>query len=194
MYLANNIFCLEGDWNDDLRKKTSILSGLEMLHSISDVNYIHKTVGTFEELKFRLIDYINNSIKPRSKYKSYDLLYIATHGRNGSIYFDNEIDVLDLFEEIIHEIGIVKPFAGKVIHFGSCLTMKMSDHKLKKLAELTGAFIISGYTKSISFLESTLFDVLYFNELITRKKKMPLISYLDQKYAGFKTDLGFKFF
>jgi len=85
VYLANNIFCLEGDREGDLRKKTSILSGLEMLHSISDVEFFY-------------------------------------------------------------------------------------------------------------FFESTLFDVLYFNELICRQQKRPLIKHIDTKYAGFKRDLGFRIF
>ena len=50
--LAQNIYCIEGDWETDLRKKTSILSGLEMMNSISNIDFIYKTAGSIEEVKF----------------------------------------------------------------------------------------------------------------------------------------------
>ena len=188
-YLGNNIFCIEGDWEEDLRKKTSILSGLEMLSSISQMDFIYKTCASENELLSRLNNYINSAHKPRSKYKSYDIVYLATHGEKGSLKFNKLVDVLDFF---VHNDNFKQgAFKDKIVHFGSCLTMKMKETDLADLKSFTQAKIISGYTKSIDFLDSTLFDVLYFNACGKYKIKHSLHDHLNKQYGGFSKDLGF---
>ena len=187
--LGNNIYCIEGDWEEDLRKKTSILSGLEMLTSISKKEFIYKTCATEEELLNRLTDYVAHSHKPRAKYKTYDILYLATHGKKGSLNFNGSVDILDFFVENGNFYD--GAFKDKIIHFGSCLTMKMKETDIDRLKHFTGAKIISGYTKSIAFLDSTLFDVLYFNACEAYKSKRGVEEYLHKRFGGFCNDLGF---
>jgi len=187
--LGNNIYCIEGDWEDDLRRKTSILSGLEMLTSISDIEFIYKTCATKDELFYRLRDYVANSYKPRSKYKAYDILYLATHGEKGALNFNELIDVMDFF--VNNGDFKAGAFKDKIVHFGSCLTLKMREDDIIKLKTFTQARIISGYTKSIDFLDSTLFDVLYFNACSKYKIKNRLQDHLAKRYKGFSNDLGF---
>lgn len=183
--LGKNIFCIEGDWESDLRKKTSILSGLELLHNTCDISFIYKTCGTQPEVLYRLNEYVRYT---KSKYRTYDILYMATHGERGGIYFDEVIDVLDFFTENFK----VNAFEDRIIHFGSCATMNITEDKLAELKDFTGAKIISGFTKDVSFLESTLFEVLYFNELQDRKNIKPLETFLKKNYASLIAKLGFR--
>lgn len=183
-FLGKNIFCLEGDWEDDMRIKTSILSGLEMLQSISDVEFIYKTCGTEEELLYRLQDFVRFR---RSKYKHYNILYLTSHGDKGTMYYGDSLNVLNFFKDNFRE----GDFEDKVIHFGSCATMKMSEKDWTELMNFTGAKIISGYLKEIDFLESTLFDILYFRALQYRKFVKPLDEALLKDYEGMYKSLGF---
>ncbi|MGG5511494.1 DUF6642 family protein [Myroides odoratimimus] len=183
-YLGSNIFCLEGDWEIDLRKKTSILAGLEMLHSISDVEFIYKTCGTVEELLYRLNDFVKHK---RSKYKNYNILYLATHGAKGEMYYGDSINVLLFFKKHFKK----GDFEGRVIHFGSCATLHIKEEDLSELKAYTGAKIISGYSKQVDFLESTMFDVLYFRKLQFRKLVTPLDEALYNEYKGMYDSLGF---
>jgi hypothetical protein len=183
-YLGKNIFCLEGDWEDDMRKKTSILPGLEMLHSISDVEFIYKTCGTEEELLYRVKDFVRYR---KSKYKHYNILYLATHGNKGTMYYEDSLNVLDFFKDNFNE----GDFEDKIIHFGSCATMQMSEEDWIEFKNFTGAKIISGYLKNVDFLESTLFDILYFRTLQYRKAIKPLNDALFKEYEGMYKGVGF---
>ena len=188
-YLGNNIFCIEGDWEEDLRKKTSILSGLEMLSSISQMDFVYRTCASESELIYRLQDYIKKSKAKSSIYHKYDVLYLATHGLKGNLMFDKEVNILQFFQQNNHFKR--HSFGNKIIHFGSCSTLKMKEEELDELKKYTGAKIISGFNKNINFLESTLFEVLYFNLCNEYERAGNLRNHLFKKYSGFCDDLGF---
>ena len=48
------VFAFEGDWHEDLTKKDSIRPTLETLRDVQKVSFVHRRIGTAEELKYYL--------------------------------------------------------------------------------------------------------------------------------------------
>ena len=71
---SKHVFCLEGDWEQDLRDKSSITAALDFLHSNCGIKYIHKNCGTKENLKYYL------SLWKQKRYRDYSICYLAFHG------------------------------------------------------------------------------------------------------------------
>ena len=80
------IFCIEGEWYDDLRKPTSIESVLILLKTsrVSDIPYIHRNVATLMEVEH----YISKWRQKRLD--RFPLLYLGFHGSPGAIHLNND--------------------------------------------------------------------------------------------------------
>ena len=76
-----NIFCLEGDWNDNLKHKSSILPALQLLEINNGIQSIYKTCASFEEFEVRL----NQILADKRKYNPFEIIYLAFHGRKNHI-------------------------------------------------------------------------------------------------------------
>ena len=53
---------------------------------------------------------------------------------------------------------------GKIIHFGCCSTLNVSKWVINKFLKKTNALAVSGYKTDIDFIESTVYDLLYFQQ------------------------------
>ncbi|MFT5251122.1 MAG: hypothetical protein ACI87N_000093 [Flavobacteriales bacterium] len=62
-----NIFCLEGDWNDNLKHKSSILPALELLELNNGIQSIYKTCRSYGTFKVHL----NQILADKRKYNSF---------------------------------------------------------------------------------------------------------------------------
>jgi hypothetical protein len=149
-----HIFCLEGDWNDNLKQKSSILPALELLQLNANIESVYKTCATKVEFYARLEQLLNN----KTKYGKFQLIYLAFHGFKGGIQISNDEEIT--LEELADEFE--GRFEHKIIHFGSCSTLKAHEDSVYNFLEKTNAAAISGYQKNIDFISSTVFDVLYF--------------------------------
>lgn len=153
---TRKIFCLEGEWQEkDLRKKQGISSMLQFLHDNCNIEYVHRKLSTVESF----LNYLQ-SLK-RGNLKKYDIIYLAFHGYSNNIYIakGHELSLEELAEQTE---GL---FVDRVIHFGSCKTLFTSERRLLEFKEATGARLISGFTKTIDFVDSTLLDIAYFTHL-----------------------------
>ena len=86
------IFCLEGLWDNDLRKNPSVEPVLSLLKQIRGIPYIHRDCATSEEFEFYISKWI------QKKYEGYPILYLACHGKEGRICISK--DGYDLDEVI----------------------------------------------------------------------------------------------
>jgi hypothetical protein len=73
------IFCLEGAWETRLDDRTSVLPTLEALERLRMATYIHRDVGTEEELYHYLSKWA------QAGYRKFGLLFFAFHGVRGGI-------------------------------------------------------------------------------------------------------------
>lgn len=124
------IFCLEGAWNKRVDDRVSVLQTLEMLERIERSTYVHRDVGTAEELYHYLAKW------RQAGYRRYGVSYFAFHGVPGGIQVGREtVSLCELAEKLN---GRAK---GRIVHFGACTVMK--DHKsVEEFQRLTGAKLV----------------------------------------------------
>ncbi|HQO62440.1 MAG TPA: hypothetical protein PK528_02390 [Syntrophorhabdus sp.] len=178
------IFCLEGLWDNDLRKISTVEPILSLLHRRNSIPYIYRDCGTLDEFKF----YLN--IWPQKRYRNYPVLYLAFHGKKGVIHIGRDKCKLD-------EIG--DELAGKCrntfIVIGACETLDIDKRYLNKFIDTTGALAVCGYKAVVDWMKSTAFELLIMDTLQENafdrrgipsiKKKLTSLS------KSFK-DLGFR--
>ncbi len=176
------IYCLEGDWEDDLRDKASIRTALDFLHTNCNVKYIHRHCGTKESL----IYYLNNW-SSRS-YKDYPICYLAFHGKPGSIRLNGKERLsLDELGEILKN-----KCKNKIIHFGCCESLNIDQSKLREFLEKTKALCVCGFQTEIDFLESSVFDMVVLYKFQDYKDIKALDQDLYKNYRKIRSKLNFK--
>lgn len=176
------IFCLEGEWEKSLKPKYSVESYLKYLEEAFGIGYIYRKVNSSDSLRkyLKAID--------KKEYEKYSVVYLAFHGESKKIELDHsEILTLDQLAEISGD-----SFQDRIIHFGSCRTLFGSDSKLYEFKKLTGAKLISGYTKSIEFFESSLLDMAYLKKIIVYKDPRDIDDFLKKNHPILVKRLGFK--
>lgn len=149
----NKIFCLETEWDQsrhDLKMKSAVQPLLEFIENKYNLNvpYIFRQVATKSDFNY----YIGHLVD--QTYKSYDFVYLCFHGTKSNIHFADK-DELNLLEFSSTYPDI---FESRNVHFGSCYTMFSEDDILKFKNE-TKAKMVTGYTKSVSFMESFIFEL-----------------------------------
>ncbi|MBN2461389.1 MAG: hypothetical protein JXB60_07250 [Candidatus Cloacimonetes bacterium] len=148
------IFCIEGLWHDDLRKKNTVKPILELLELNSQIPFIYEGCATVEELKFYLIKWIER------KYKNYPILYLAFHGQENAILVSNESYTLNDMALLL-----ANKCSKKIIVFASCSTVNIDKRKLKTFLVKTGALAICGYRLVVPWIESTAFELLLLESM-----------------------------
>lgn len=180
-----NIFCLEGDWKENLKHKSSILPALELLELNTGIQSIYKTCGSYGEFEVRL----KQILADKRKYDSFEIIYLAFHGRKNHIII-GEVDYS--LEEI------AKTFEGrldgKMIHFGSCKTLSIGEEQAKYFLEVTGAKAISGYGKNVAFISSTVVDILFFEMFQKFERLHSIRDNMHKHYGDLFRALDFKFY
>ena len=78
--MTKHLFCLEGEYENSLRDRTSVLPLLEYLETALGLEYIYRRTATPEEFFF----FLEKSC--RKNYQDYRLLYLAFHGEANYIY------------------------------------------------------------------------------------------------------------
>lgn len=152
------IFCLEGNWNKHPHSNQSIRPILDLLFTFSKIKYIYRKCTTKEDFIKGLKSFT------QKRYFNYTILYIAYHGRKNRIYFGNEyLTLKDIANVLENKLN------GKIVHFGSCSTLNTSETNITNFINRTGCTWVSGYKKDVPYIESSAFELLYFNALITFK-------------------------
>jgi len=152
---AKGIFCLEGIWDNDLRKRSTVEPILLLLKQRLGIPYIHRDCATVHEFEFYLSKFI------QATYRKYPILYLAFHGKEGSIMFNGrESYSLDEMSDSLK--GKCKK---TVIIIGSCSTMDIRKQHLKSFLSNTGALAVCGYRNDVDWMRSTAFELLLLSEL-----------------------------
>ncbi len=150
----HGIFCLEGLWHEDLRKRSTVRPILELLNLNSEIPFIHADCATESELEFYLQRWL------KSEYNRYPILYLAFHGKEHGIWISESFYTLDQISEILK--GHCK---NRFIIFASCSTVNIDKRYLKKFLKQTAALAICGYKLIVPWLESTAFELMLLGTL-----------------------------
>jgi hypothetical protein len=185
-HYEKHIFCLEGDWHENLKQKSSILPALELLELNANVESIYKTCATKTEFYTRIEQLLSN----KTKYSKYQIIYLAFHGFNGGIQIseDEEVTLAELAIEFEGKLE------GKIIHFGSCSTLKIHEEDIYNFLEKTNALAISGYQKDVDFISSTVVDVLFFELCQNFKLTNAIEDNMNKIYGELCKQLQFKIY
>jgi hypothetical protein len=152
---AFGVFCLEGQWLDDLSEKASLRGLLEMLNSWGVVDdFIHRDVGTVEEFcKF--------AGRWGEEYEDYELAYFASHGSSSHIWLDSDASVsLEQLGELLED-----QCHGRVIHLGGCSTLDTRRSAIEDLRAASGARAVCGYTEDVDTIEAAALEMLLMTTL-----------------------------
>jgi hypothetical protein len=178
---TKHVFCLEGDWENDLRKKSSVSAALEFLRTNCNINYIHKHCGTKENLIYYL------SMWKQRRYRLYSICYLAFHGFPEEIEVGKEVLALRELAEILNGSCV-----NKIIHFGSCNTLDTDERKIRQFLETTQALCVCGFRTDIDFLESSVFDMLLMQKFQEYKDIKAVDRDLKKNYRKLINKLEFK--
>lgn len=174
------IICIETDWGFHDRKVLDKSSTEPLLKFFYDYlkkekfDYIYRKVATKEELQ-----YILNQLK----YKAFDdfsIVYFSFHGDNGAIRLEGEKKLLTL-KELADMAGSV--LNGRCVHFSSCRTLYCKKDSLDYFLNKTVPAYLSGYTKSVDYLDSALTDMMLLKQLMFREKLGMIKNVMETDYA-----------
>lgn len=176
-----NIYCLEGDWQKDLRKQSSILASLMFLEKNCNIKYIHKHCGTKESLFYYLAQW------KLKKYSSYSICYLAFHGFEGEITVGKDNVSLEEIADILQD-----SCKDKVIFIGSYLVLQADRARIKDFLAKTGALCVCGYKVSVDFLISSVFEMLVL-DLFQQYKDISCVERdINLYYSALSKELEFK--
>jgi len=156
---ARGIFCLETDWSE-VGKSPSVEPMLELLRrSPLAIPFVHRNVVTVDAL-----DHYTKKWSQRSHAK-YPILYLAFHGIQGEVQMGDlrrkgARVSLDSLEDALRG-----RCDGRIIHFGCCQTLGVSQRRLRQFIDETGALAVTGYEKDIDWVRSTFLDFSLFTAI-----------------------------
>jgi hypothetical protein len=177
------IFAFEGDWDlDDLSIKSSIRPVLQLLHDACGVPFVHRRIGTEEELDYYVDKWLDEN------HTNYLIGYFAFHGWKGAICpGGGDIDLEQL-------AALIGPHAhGRMLHFSTCETLAVPKAELQRLLKQTKARTVSGYTGSVDWIESAAFDLIVLEALAEYTYPKAAGNMLLRRYKALSDRLGLVF-
>jgi hypothetical protein len=152
--VSKGIFCLEGIWNSDLQRKSTVQPILNMLEVNSGIKYIYQDVATIEELEFYLDKW------KQLRYRRYPILYLAFHGEHGLLLIGKKKYTLDRLAEYLE-----RSCSRSILLLASCSTLKTDIRNIKRFLRKTHALAICGYKSEVSWMLAAAFELLVLSAL-----------------------------
>ncbi len=187
---AKGVFCLEGDWDSDLRYRASVVPVLELLDRSSSprVRHIRRDIGTFTEFEYYLRKWT------QKRYEAYPILYLGFHGAPGVLHVGDRRRgpvTLDWLEE-----RLAGKCRNRVIHFGSCGTLATHGNRLRRFLQKTGALAVCGYREDVDWMLSAAFELILLYEFqfnaLTRAGMAAVNRRVRREAANLARDLKFR--
>jgi hypothetical protein len=151
---ANGVFCLEGEWETDLRRRDSVLPILELLERLGEIKWIHRDVATVGEAERYLKRW------SQRRYDDYMVLYLATHGEKGTLLWGTrESMTLSQLAKILGDSA-----TDCWVYLASCLTL-FNESEIQQFVAQTGVEAVLGYRRAVDWIESAAFDVILLSEM-----------------------------
>lgn len=180
---SNGIFCLEGEWDADLRRRMSVEPILQLLEGLKIAKYIHRDVATEEEFEYFIDKWTER------RYRDYRVLNLAMHGDTGAVYLGQDVLTLERLAEIL---------AGRcgdaIVYFGSCLTMDGDHADLTRFVRRTGAKAVIGYATEVSWVHSASFEVVLLQQLVSHledgRRNDYIFRRIAEEHGDYATRLG----
>ena len=157
------IFCLETEWSseeDNIQDKSPVKSLLEFMENTKSMNMCtcFRQVACYWDFKYYL-----EHLKTEA-FQNYNIVYLCFHGSPG------KIALADGKHVSLIGLGRDYPaiFKGRYVHFDSCSTLECSTEAIRDFKKITGARVVSGFTKTVEFNASFIFELWLFSVLSTK--------------------------
>jgi hypothetical protein len=189
--VAKGIFCLEGEWSEDLKDQSSVEHTLILLSKMLPYHtpYIHRNVATRAEFDHYVAKWC------QAKYAAYPILYLAFHGTEGTIQFGDlrKAENVVTLDEL--ERSLEGRCRGRIIYFSSCDTMGEHGNRLRSFLRRTDALAVCGYRRYVDWLTSMAFDLLFLRQAqynaFTLAGARAIARRVKEEAAGLASRLGF---
>lgn len=180
---AKGIISLES-WDGSNSENASMQPILRFVSDFHGTKNYYKFLYTPEEMK-----YILNNVPTRN----FSLLYLALHGNPEKIhtgmYTEFEISLNDLAEMM------GKRFQGFGLHLASCAVMSSSQESIYDFMDKTGILFMSGYTKYVDFISSSLVDISIINSwMFARNYKLMFEKMFKSSIRQLLNENGFTYY
>lgn len=172
-------FCLEGEWDRDLRQRMSVEPVLELLERIRLARYIHRDVATLTEFEYYLKKW------GQKGYHDFEVLYLAMHGEMGTLHLGKDSLVLADLAELLQGKA-----ANRIIYFASCSTMLEDEGALKDFVKTIGARAAIGYWEDIGWLDAAGFEVFLLERLLRGSRSDAFFRGITKEHPALVDKLG----
>ena len=186
---TKGVFCLEGDWDGNLKSRKSIQPVLQLLEQAGypSIPSIRRDIGTIPELEHYLKKWC------LKRYQNYPILFLAFHGSPGTLYMGDSSTYVDL--DWLEE-RLAGACQGRIIHLGSCQTMNVHGSRLNKFLTTTGAVAVCGYKIDVYWMYSAAFEIMLFECFqrfsMTPKGMEAVMNLIQEEIPGLARDQAFR--
>jgi hypothetical protein len=109
----------------------------------------------------------------QKQFNAYPLLYLGLHGAPGIIYVgDRRSQSSEIRIEQLRDLIGSKQLGRRkrIVHFGSCGTLKLHGNHVHSFLNDTGLFAVLGYSnKGVGWMESAIFEVALLYNILHAK-------------------------
>lgn len=180
------LLCLESSWAEDgdLTDKTSVEAQLRMFQDAEQCgNVIHRDVATVGEFKHYIGEWLDDKYA-----EQYPLVYLSLHGFQRGFWAGDQKMTLSQFADVVD----TDKAQNRIFYFGGCTTMRANVDELRGFCKQTGAKAIVGYTRVVTWHESTALDCLLVPRLLEMQKMASVYTGLAGKYPDLVKILGLR--
>ncbi len=164
----------------DMRDTSSVRAALTFLRHNFGIKYIYRQCTNVKSLEHYLDQW------KHAKYKNYNICYLAFHGEPDVIELGGERVTLDELADMLGD-----SCRDKIIHFGTCETIKVERKKIDRFLRNTEALCVCGYKGEIDFLDGSVFDMLLIEMFQKYKDVGKLREYMNHYYRDMVRNLEF---
>jgi len=168
-----NVLCLEGEWSDSLRDRSTVDHTLKLLEGL-------RVVRKFQRKEVRVEKDLRNLLSKWSQksYGDFGILYLAFHGAPGKICLGKESVELEAIAE-----PLKGRCHGRIIHFSSCSTLGVDRRRLTRLLRTTQAKLIGGYRGDVDWLDTAAFEIMLLRDFQWRSTAKGIDDYVRKHHA-----------
>lgn len=159
---TKGVFCIEGNWENDLRDQCSVAPALRLLWDALAIPFIHHQIATRPEFDYYLAKWTER------RYQKYPILHLAFHGDPDVIWMPEDrrgeaAVTLDDLGDLLEGQCV-----GRILHLGTCATLDTHGARINRLLLRTGALAVCGYTTYMDWVTSAAIELILFAEMQKR--------------------------
>lgn len=174
------VFCLEGEWEDDLWDPSTIRPLLEVMRTAGQTEFVHRRVATKADFRARIEWWLGFG-------GGLEVLYLSAHGSKATLCLGGEDMTLGELSAMLDERA-----QGSVIYFGGCTVLAGSEDDARRFCRDTGVRAVVGYTRQVDWLQGASFELVLLPDLAWTKQMPQLFKRMISAFPVVTARSGFR--